>query len=520
MIKLTINNIDVEVEQGATILDAAEKINVHIPTMCFLKGYAPSTSCMVCVVQIRGRNGLVPACGAKAQDGMEVMTDTEQVLLARKRAIELLLSDHVGDCAGPCVIGCPAGMNIPLMIRQIEEGKLDEAIRTVKRDIPLPAVLGRICPAPCQKVCRRNDIDEYVSICLLKRFVGDYDLSSNNPFIPVCKESSGKSVAIIGAGPAGLSAGYYLAQAGHRCVIFDDHEKAGGQLRYGVAEEDCPGRILDAEIDLIARTGVEFRLKCRVGKDISFEQIRNDFDAVFIAAGVGGGKIEIENLEYKNENIRIDKNTYMTSIEGVFAGGDATGKRQLAIRAIADGKEAATAVDQYLTGQEVVGIKKKFNSRMGKCSPEELEVFAENVSRQIRILPDDDGDKSYPPMQAVSEAKRCLHCDCRRPDDCKLRRLAEETGAKAGKYKSQRRRFVQFREHTNIIFEPGKCINCGLCVRITSLEKEVLGLTFVARGFDVRVAVPFDEKLSKGLQVAGDKCVKACPTGAMSFVSQ
>ena len=520
MAKLKINNIDVEVESGATILDAANKVGVHIPTMCYLEGRRASTSCMVCVVQANGRKGLVPSCGAVAQDGMEVVTDSEEVLLARRRAVELLLSEHVGDCVGPCVMGCPAGMNIPLMIRQIVAGKLDEAIRTIKRDIPLAAVMGRVCPAPCQKVCRRNDYDDYVSICLLKRFVADYDLACGSPYVPECKQSIGKRVAIIGAGPAGLSAGYYLVQEGVGCVIYDERQKIGGMLRYGVSADVCSEKVLEAEIDLIKQMGVEFRMECRVGRDISVEQLRKEFDAVFIATGVDAGVIEFDNLEHKGESVKVDKKTYATNIEGVFAGGDVTGKRQLAIRAIADGKEAAVAIEQYLTGQEVVGAAKRFNSRMGKCSAEEIEMFVSNASRQDRILPDDHSDIGYPPMQAVAEARRCLHCDCRKPNECKLRQVAEWTGAKASQYKSQRREFVQYCEHVDVVFEPGKCINCGLCVQITSSEKENLGLTFIGRGFEVHVGIPFDEKLSEGLQLTADKCVRACPTGALSYKTQ
>ena len=162
MPKVFIDNRQVEVEEGATILEAAAKLGIEIPTMCFMKGFEPSTSCMVCVVKVEGLNKLAPACGYPVKDGMRVETNSEQVVKARRAAVELLLSDHVGDCMGPCQLGCPAGMKIPLMIRQIAAGKLDEAIATVKRDIALPAILGRICPAPCEKVCRRRLYDQPV----------------------------------------------------------------------------------------------------------------------------------------------------------------------------------------------------------------------------------------------------------------------------------------------------------------------------------------------------------------------
>ncbi|MHC5087425.1 MAG: 2Fe-2S iron-sulfur cluster-binding protein, partial [Planctomycetota bacterium] len=179
MITLTIDNMQLQASEGSTILDAAEKNGIHIPTLCCLKTLKPSVSCMVCLVRVEGLRSLVPACGSKAADKMVVTTQSDEIHAARIAAIELLLSDHVGDCLGPCMIGCPAKMNIPMMIRQIAAGDFKTAIKTVKRDIPLPAILGRICSAPCEKVCRRAQSDEAVSICLLKRFVADWNLASS-----------------------------------------------------------------------------------------------------------------------------------------------------------------------------------------------------------------------------------------------------------------------------------------------------------------------------------------------------
>ena len=130
MPKLTIDNKNVQVDNGATVLDAAEKLGIQIPTMCYLKGCNALTSCMLCVVKINDSNRLLPACGTIAQESMKVVTDSEEIREARKAALELLLSDHAGDCIGPCQAACPAHMNIPLMIRQIAAGKLRDAIET------------------------------------------------------------------------------------------------------------------------------------------------------------------------------------------------------------------------------------------------------------------------------------------------------------------------------------------------------------------------------------------------------
>lgn len=488
MIELRIDNKIVTVEDGATILEAAEKVGVRIPAMCFLKGCRASTSCMVCVVKLKGASGMIPSCATLAVDGMDVESETAEVTEARKMALELLLSDHVGDCMGPCHVTCPAKMDIPLMIRQIAAGQLSDAIRTVKKDIALPAVLGRICAAPCENACRRKKYDEAVSICLLKRFVADADLQSESPYMPECKPSRQKRCAIIGGGPAGLAAAYHLVQEGVSCTIFDEHEKAGGGLRHSV---ECD--VLDREIEIIKKLGVEFKMKTPVDLDTSIVKICKKYDAVFVATG----------------------KAFETSVEGVFVGGDAASKRKMAVAAVAAGKNAAVSIVQYLSGVEVTGAVRPFNSRMGKLQEGEIEMFVETASKGRRKVPALQ-EGGFSNEEAVEEANRCLHCDCRKPDSCKLRQYAEQYGAKGNAYKAVRRQFLQQVDHPEIIFEAGKCIDCGLCIQTATKHKEKLGLSFIGRGFDVKVAVPFDNSLKDGLAVAGKECAQVCPTGALS----
>lgn len=517
MPKITIDGREVQVDAGTTILDAAGKLGIPIPTMCHLQGHEATTSCMVCVVKVAGVNGLVPACGTIVRDGMQVESDSEEVFDARKAALELLLSDHVGDCMGPCQMGCPARMNIPLMIRQIAAGRLKEAIETVKRDIPLPAVLGRICPAPCEKVCRRKQHDEAVSICLLKRYVADVDLRSDRPYSPSLLPGKGKRVAIVGAGPAGLSAAYYLQLGGFDCTVFDEHDEPGGMLRYAVTEKHLPRDVLDREIAQIARLGVTFQLRARVGTAILIEEIRERFDAVFLATGeLKAGDADALGVDASAEGVKIDSRTGTTSIPGIFAGGDVVRKRRLAVRAVADGKETAESIRQYLAGERVVGPMRPFNSRMGKLDDVELEVFLREAGPEPRVPLARPVD-GFSRHEARAESLRCLGCDCRKTDRCLLRRHAETYDAKQTRYKAQRGVFVQQTQHPDVIYEPGKCIDCGICIQIASAHGEKLGLTFVGRGFDVRVAVPFGESLAEGLKTAAAECVRACPTGALAF---
>jgi ferredoxin len=525
---LSIDNRKVEVENGATILDAAKKLGIVIPTMCFLKDYEPATSCMVCIVEVEGLANFVPACATIAQEGMIVRSVSEQINQGRKAALELLLSDHLGDCLGPCEVTCPAHMNIPLMIRQIASGEMGDAIATVKKDIALPAVLGRICPKPCEKACRRADYDQAVSICLLKRYAADVDLQSAKPFEPTCKLRQNKRVAVVGAGPAGLAAAYYLAQEGFGCTIFDDHEKPGGMLQYAVPQEELGRDVLDAEIDLIMTLGVKFQGRTRIGDKVSLEDLQKDFDAVFVAIGRLDNDKNLEGLNTKADAIVIDNKTYQTSLPGVFAGGDAVRRRKLTVRAVADGKEAAESIAQYLTGKPVTGPVRPFNTRIGKLSSEQAKEFMHGHSESPRTNPS-QGDGSLTDRQAVEESTRCLHCDCRKLQSCKLRQYAQAYGARPARYKaaasesdsqnSHIRSFIQLSDHPEIIFEPGKCIDCGLCVQIVARAGEELGLTFVGRGFDVIVAVPFNRSLAEAIKQTetAEMCVNACPTGALAF---
>jgi len=517
MPELSIDNRKVEVENGATILDAAKKLGIEIPTMCFMKGLKASTSCMVCVVKVNGGATLTPACGTLAMDGMNVESDCEEVRHARKVALELLLSDHIGDCLGPCQIICPAQMNIPLMIRQIAEGKFRDAIATVKKDIALPAVLGRICPKPCERGCRRTVYDEAISICLLKRYVADADLLSANPYSPPCRPVQDKRVAIVGAGPAGLAAAYYLQQAGYNCTVFDDHKQPGGMLRYAVSDADLSKDVLDKEIARIEKLGLTFKGNTRIGEAVSLENLRKDFDAVFVAFGASdAGIAKSMGLKTNQNGVEIDGNTYQTSLPGVFAGGDAVRKRRLTIRAVADGKEASLSISQYLSGRTITGVAKAFNTRIGKLKDGEIEKFAASAGKttRVKLSQEDDG---FTNEQAREEALRCLHCDCRKAENCKLRQYAREYEARPNQYKAERRLFVQQVQHPEVIYESGKCIDCGLCIEIASKAGEELGLTFIGRGFDVRVAVPFDRSMAQALKRSAAECVSACPTGALAF---
>lgn len=507
------------VGNGATVLEAAQSIGVKVPTMCHLDGYPHFTSCMICVVKDQTSGRLLPSCSAPAADGMVIETDSEEVYHARKNALDLLLSEHVGDCEAPCRVTCPAHMNIPLMIRQIAAGKMRDAIETVKEDIALPAVLGRICPAPCEKACRRSRFDSSLAICLLKRCAADIDLSKKAAYEPIRKISSGKKVAIVGAGPAGLAAAYYLSLAGHDCMILDDREEPGGQLRYGVPDNLLPREVLAEEIETIRHLGVVFRMNTRVGRDVDMAQLDRDYDAIVLAPGkLDAASAVAWGVEVSETGIKADPHSLRTSDSKVFAGGEAVRHGHMAVRSVGHGKIIACAVDQYLTGRNVTGPTRRFDSRIGKLLEGEILELVKDADQSAGIEPGGGAASGFSADEAVRESRRCMHCDCRKADNCKLRDLADEYGASQRHFNIEGRRgFERIVTHATVVYEPGKCTKCGICVRITGRAEEALGLTFMGRGFEAFVGVPFNSSLSAGLQSTAAECVRQCPTGALAF---
>lgn len=198
--------------------------------------------------------------------------------------------EHIehGRCASvfsqpvPCVAGCPAGVDVPGYLALVREGSYADAIRLIRKDNPFPTACAMICEHPCESKCRRTIIDAPVNIRGLKRFAAD---NAGEVPVPACAEATGKHVAVIGGGPGGLTAAYYLALMGHKVTVYEQFTKLGGMMRYGIPSYRLPRERLQEDIDAILSTGVEVKLGMKVGKDISFDELRANHDAVYISIG-------------------------------------------------------------------------------------------------------------------------------------------------------------------------------------------------------------------------------------------
>jgi ferredoxin len=521
MTRLRIDNFDVEVAPGSSILDAARQAGIRIPTLCHRPGHSPQTSCLVCLVKVNNGARLLPSCATKVADGMVVESESAEVREARKTAIELLLAEHAGDCMAPCQGICPAHMDIPRMLDHIAEGRLREALMVVKEAIALPAVLGRICPELCEKGCRRGEVDQPVAICKLKRHVADDDLASGNPYLPACLPPSGKRVAIIGAGPAGLAAAYYLQALGHNCTILDEHPKPGGALRYAVMQEKLPPDILDAEISVILKLGATFHGNFALARDATIDQLRADYDAVLIAIGPAdaarAGALGLPLLGGKSLN--FDKHTLMTHLEGVFVAGAVISPYKHAVRAVADGRSAAASIHQFLTGSAVAGPHKLYSVHLGKLKPDEL-IVSQSLGASITRATADPASGALSHKAAPPEADRCLRCQCSADCSCELRKLADQLGANQRRFSVPRKHYERTIVHPGVVYERGKCISCGLCVQVATEANETLGLTFIGRGFDIRIGVPLNGEGQNALEKCARECVEICPTGALNYAGR
>lgn len=208
----------------------------------------------------------------------------------------------------PCKTECPAHISIPGYIKLASQGRYREALEMIKKENPFPAVCGRVCPALCESACSRSNLDDSVAIDDIKKFIAELDLHQDSRFIPEIKNDYDKRIAVIGAGPSGLTCAYFLAVEGYKVTVFEKEKELGGMLRFGIPEFRLQKDVIQAEIEILRELGIEFRTGVDVGKDITITQLREEgYNAFYIAIGAQGGrKINIENSDAENVLTGVD----------------------------------------------------------------------------------------------------------------------------------------------------------------------------------------------------------------------
>lgn len=302
-INITIDGKKIQAEPGKTILNIAEENGISIPTLCFSSKVSRTTSCFVCVVKDLKTGRFQPSCSAYPAEGADIDASSDEVKEMRRTALNLLLSEHEGDCEAPCTVACPAHASVEEYVRAGKKGDFLKSLEIIKERIPLPMSIGRVCPRFCEKDCRKNVTGKPVAINDFKRLAADMYYEEYMEDLPAL---IGKKVAIVGAGPAGLSVAYFLRRLGVESVIYERMPKPGGMLRYGIPEYRLPKAIVDKELDHFYKMGIKIECNRELGKDLSLDDLNSRFDAVAVTIGCWkASSMRVEGEEFAQQGIEF-----------------------------------------------------------------------------------------------------------------------------------------------------------------------------------------------------------------------
>lgn len=351
--------------------------------------------------------------------------DAGQLVLNALVAFRADFEEHVktGRCLGgmedaiPCVAKCPAAVDIPGYVALVNEGRCADAVKLIRKDNPFPVSCAYICEHPCENRCRRKMVDGAINIRGLKRYAVDMAGDVENP---ACAEPTGKTVAVVGGGPSGLTAAYYLALMGHKVTVYDMHKKLGGMMRYGIPSYRYPREKLDGEIASILSVGIEAHTETKIGVDISFDELKNNFDAVYVAIGAHTDKkVGIEGEDAKGvisavEMLRGIGNDEMPDFTGknvvVIGGGNVA--MDCTRSAIRLGAKFVTCVyrrrqeDMTAQAEEVEGAIAEGAELLTLHAPVKIEVDAEGKAAALWAQPQIIGevDKAGRPRPNTASA--------------------------------------------------------------------------------------------------------------------
>ncbi|MBC8320870.1 MAG: (2Fe-2S)-binding protein [Bacteroidetes bacterium] len=506
MIKLQINNKNIEVKEGTRLIEAARLNGINIPSLCYRNDLPHYTSCSVCLVKNKTTDKFIHSCSAQALEGMVIDASGKEVLELRREAISMLLSEHRAECEAPCKLVCPLGLNIPLMNRHIQKGDIKAAAELAMAEMGMPETFCKICPAYCENACRRKMIDHTISIVNIKR----YSSESHNlkePLSGNLKKSTGKKVAIIGGGFSGITASFFLSQEGHHCVIFEKTDHAGGAIINTLEEETK--YIFEHELKNVLALGVEMKYGIEVNNDILSRSLTKEYDSVVISVP---GFDNLKNATISENHIQFKGDSMVLNDVHVFKIGKAAKQNKQIIRDIGQAKKASMAINNFLKSSRLISVVKQFNSVIGKIEDHEKKVW-------LKETPEETNRFKTPISleESIEEAKNCLHCDCRALNNCMLRNISGDYNVinpKVSMYSHPIEKKINFT--SGLIFENAKCIKCGLCVRLLNKETINAGLGFQGRGFKSIISEPLTHDFNDILNNKTDILVEVCPTGALS----
>src|SRR5438094_166785 len=563
---------------GEAILRAAQRAGFEIPTLCDDEKLAPAAACRMCLVEIEGYHRPMPSCHLPVEPGMKITQASDSLFKLRRQNLEYILSDHNAYCMPPCQVSCPTHIDIPGYLELMSKGQHVEAARLVKEVLPFPYMLGLVCPKPCQEVCRRGLVEEEIAICQCHGYTGELVMEMEQAPTPFPQlPATGKSVAVVGAGPAGMTAAYYAALKGHAVTVFDMMEKQGGIARYGIPEYRLPKVKLDKELNSVWQLrDTEFRGSMMLGRDFSIDDLfTQGYDAVFLGIGawrsnelrVPGEDLPgvIEAINYLRMNaegdpVPVGKGQKVVVLGGGFTTFDcARTSRRLGAEVTVVYRRSRKEMGAHYSevdDAEHEGIRLEFfagairvvekNGRVGGIEFQRMALVAEEIAEeeavpelidivpykpeepQVRMpmLPFKERELSFQLIEngydknaAEKEAARCLQCVCPDVGRCHLQRLSLEHGLTDNRF--HRAEPVDYHDyeydfsHDFILRDLNKCINCTQCVRIC---RDVIGANcygLMGVGYDSIVTTPWNVSLKYTDCVSCGACAETCPTGAL-----